>query len=79
MLCSRELLLLFVAWLEDDVDPSAARKAGGGSVNVDSISVEGTAFSNALRSVDPVGVGGGLGRGIMACPELVGRFSLLDL
>ena len=69
--------MLFVPWLEDE-PPSADLMAGGGSVNVGSMSEECTAFSRALRSVDPVGVGGGLGRGILACLEVLGRFDLLD-
>ena len=39
--------------------------AGGGSVNIDSMSVACETLSEAFRSVDPVGGGGGFGRGIV--------------
>jgi hypothetical protein len=58
---SRELLFARLLCVE----VSFGFNAGGGSVNIDSMSVDCTAFSSACRSVDPVGVGGGLGRGII--------------
>lgn len=45
-------------------DVSTDFNAGGGRVNIDSISV-GWILSEALRSVEPLGVGGGFGRGII--------------
>ena len=61
MVFSRELLFARLLCVEVSFDLNA----GGGSVNMDSMSEDCTAFSSALRSVDPVGVGGGLGRGII--------------
>ena len=47
------------------VDVSMDFNAGGGNVNIDSISEGCETLSEASRSVDPVGVGGGFGRGIV--------------
>jgi hypothetical protein len=47
--------------------------AGGGRVNIDSISEPFT--SDAVRSVEPVGVGGGFGLGIVEVTMLVDAFA----
>ena len=45
--------------------------AGGGRANIDSMSELWTPFdSNAFRSVDPVGVGGGFGLGIVEVQQV---------
>lgn len=43
----------------------SARKAGGGNRKEDSISVDFKVFSDPFKSVEPAGVGGAFGRGML--------------